>query len=246
MPRFFVLPTDIDKDSKTAALYGDDARHIARSLRMAVGDLVTLCDGEGTEYGARLTKIRDGECLLSLESESLSEAEPQAEITLFMAYPKSDKLETVVQKSVELGCARIVPFISERCIKRPNDEKKDKQTARLLRIAHEAAKQCGRGRLPEVEPVISFDGLLERIPDYTLTLFCYEGEGTESLKRVLSRGDTYKTIAVIVGSEGGFSETEAEKICAHGGTAVGLGKRILRCETAPTVCLSMLCYALEL
>ncbi len=246
MPRFFVLPTDIDRENKTAALYGDDARHIARSLRMAVGDLITLCDGEGTEYTARLTRIRDEECLLSLEKESLSEAEPLAEITLFMAYPKADKLETVVQKAVELGCTRIVPFISERCIKRPNDEKKDKQTARLLRIAHEAAKQCGRGRLPAVENAISFDELLKRIPDYTLTLFCYEGEGTEPIKNVLNPKATYKTIAVIVGSEGGFSENEAQKICSNGSTAVGLGKRILRCETAPTVCLSMICYALEL
>ena len=246
MPRFFVDVNDINKENMTARLTGDDARHIARSLRMAVGDALTVCDGCATEFDARLTKIRDEECELELLCERRSTTEPTVEITLFMAYPKGDKLEVVVQKAVELGCLHIVPFISERCIKRPTDEKKDKQTARLVKIAHEAAKQCGRGRLPSVSSPLSFSEMLDKIPLYDLTLFCYEGEGTEPIKAVLEQNKNAKEIAVIVGAEGGFAELEAEKITERGAKPTGLGKRILRCETAPTACLSMIMYAFEM
>ena len=246
MPRFFVLPSDIDKENKSAVLSGDDARHIARSLRMAVGDSLTLCDGNGTEYTAKLIKIRDEECICELVGEAESDREPPYETTLFMAYPKGDKLETVVQKAVELGCLHIIPFISERCVKRPQEDKKDKLAARLTRIAHEAAKQCGRGRLPDVSTMLGFTEMLDKICDYDLTLFCYEGEGTDPIKNVLCDAKGKKRIAVIIGSEGGFSSAEAEKIIATGARPTSLGNRILRCETAPTVCLSMISYALEM
>ena len=146
MPRFFVSPEAICDGQITIA--GDDARHIARSLRMAVGDEVTLSDGLGNEYSCRLTKIRDEECTAEVLSSEKSTREPTHPVTLYMAYPKGDKLETVVQKSVELGASHIVPFESERCIKRPAPEKAEKQTARLQRIADEAAKQCGRAKIP--------------------------------------------------------------------------------------------------
>ena len=244
MPRFFVEPEAICEGHATVA--GGDAYHIARSLRMAVGDEITLADGSGKEYLCRLTKIRDEECCAEVISEQISHSESPAEITLYMAYPKSDKLELIIQKSIELGAARIVPFESSRCIKRPKAEKIEKQTARLQRIAEEAAKQCGRARLPVVAEPISFKKVLEEAATAELSLFCYEGGGTRSLKEVLGTDTAPSSISVIVGSEGGFSPEEAEAAVAAKLTPVNLGPRILRCETAPMYALSAISYQLEL
>lgn len=245
MPRFFTSPDNISLDTGEAVIFGNDARHVARSLRMAVGDTVTVCDGLGNEYECRLTYIRDEECRSKIVSVNKTKSEPPKPITLYMAYPKSDKLELVVQKSVELGVSKIVPFVSERCIKRPKAEKEERQTERLSRIAEEAAKQCGRAKLPEVEAPISFPELLLRIKDGSCVLFCYEGEGAVSLRGVLSEANA-ESYSVIVGSEGGFTEEEARLAREAGAHVVNLGPRILRCETAPMFCLSAISYELEL
>ena len=144
MPRFFVTKDKIEEN--LIRITDADAHHIARSLRMAEGDGVTVCDGEGGEYRCTLARIRDEECIAEVVERIESASEPPMEITLCMAYPKGDKLETVIQKAVELGASRIIPFESSRCIKRPKAEKAEKQTARLARIAEEAAKQCGTDR----------------------------------------------------------------------------------------------------
>ena len=245
MPRFFVDPAAICDGEITVS--GDDARHIARSLRMAVGDEVTVCDGGGTEYLCRLSKIRDEECTADIISSEKSRAEAAHRITLYMAYPKGDKLETVVQKSVELGAHRIVPFESERCIKRPTPEKAEKQTARLQRIADEAAKQCGRAILPEVSNPLSYSEMIKHAAESELAIFCYEGEGALSLKKILEgHASAPSSISVVVGSEGGFSEAEAAEAERAGMIIANLGPRILRCETAPSYCLSAISYRFEL
>lgn len=248
MARFFISPEDIDRDGNTAAIRGEDAYHIARSLRMAEGDGVTLCDGRGTDYSCRLTRIRDDECTAEILDTHPSESEPSAKITLFMAYPKGDKLETVIQKAVELGAAEIIPFESSRCIKRPSAEKDGRRLTRLTRIAKEAAKQCGRGIIPEVLPTLRFREVLARRGEFDAVLFAYEGDGTVSLRSVLEgmRGDTPRRLAVVVGSEGGFSPEEANEARDAGFTPVNLGPRILRCETAPDYILSAISYAFEL
>ncbi len=243
MPRFFVSKDAIGDE---ITVTGGDAYHIARSLRMAVGDEITLSDGEGGEYLCRLTKIRDDECAATVISRGEARGESPIRITLYMAYPKSDKLELIIQKSVELGVAAIVPFESSRCIKRPKAEKAEKQTLRLSRIAEEAAKQCGRGFVPTVSEPIRFSEMLERAAAADCALFCYEGDGTRSLKDVLTDAADKKSFAVIVGSEGGFSPEEAEAADAAGLIPVNLGPRILRCETAPLYALSALSYFFEL
>ena len=245
MARFFVTKDDITDNVITIS--GKDAFHIARSLRMAVGDTLTVCDEDGTEYYSSLTRIRDEECECMIISKSDGKTESPVHVTLYMAYPKGDKLETVVQKSVELGASRIVPFESSRCIKRPAAEKADKITERLSRIAEEAAKQCGRSKLPTVSKMIKFNELLKEIDGYDLALFCYEGEGATSLKSTLEAyGKRGGKLAVIIGSEGGFSEDEAKAIISAGAKCVNLGPRILRCETAPDYCLSAISYHFEL
>ena len=243
MPRFFVSKDNISD----AALFieGDDARHIARSLRMAVGDEITASDGVGTEYTATLERIRDERVDALIVSSRPSPSEPSVRITLYMGYPKGDKLETVIQKAVELGVSRIVPFESSRCVKRPKQDKLDKLLSRFARIAEEAAKQCGRARLAEVTAPVDFRTALLDAKKSELCLFCYEGDGTRSLREVLSEKRA-ESISVIVGCEGGFSLNEAKEAEAAGLTPVNLGPRILRCETAPSYVLSCISYAYEL
>ncbi len=244
MPRFFAAKESFTQTS--VKITGDDARHIARSLRMAVGDELTVSDGEASEYLCRLTKIRDEECECLILSKKLSACEPPLDITLFMAYPKSDKLELVIQKAVELGASKIVPFESSRCIKRQKAEKAEKQTARLARIAEEAAKQCGRAKIPTVEASISYKKMLSLASQSELPLFCYEGSGTRSMKSVLEEHANLKSICIVVGSEGGFSPEEAKEARDAGLISINLGPRILRCETAPMYALSAISYFFEL
>lgn len=245
MARFFVSKEAIY--GNTAIICGDDAFHIARTLRMACGDEITVCDGSGTEYVCTLSKIRDNECTCEIVSQRNSNKESPANITLYMAYPKGDKLETVVQKAVELGASKVIPFESSRCIKRPSEDKMDKITTRLNKIAHEAAKQCGRAILPTVSKMKKFRDMSEDITSYDLAIFCYEGEGAQSLKKILEdHAEKSSSIAVIIGSEGGFSKDEAELIISKGAKCANLGPRILRCETAPDYCLSAISYFLEL
>lgn len=245
MPRFFIDKTQIEE----ASLYiiGDDARHIARSLRMAVGDEVTVCDKEGSEYVSRLTKIRDERCDAQIIEKVISKSEPKSYIRLFMSYPKSDKLEVIIQKAVELGAREIIPFESSRCIKKPKADKVAERTARLSRIAEEAAKQCGRAALPSVFPPLSFGDMINEAGSSKLVIFCYEGSGTLSLKAILDGFDTPpESISVVVGCEGGFSPEEAETAANAGFKMANLGPRILRCETAPDYCLSSISYKFEL
>ena len=244
MPRFFVPSSGFDADHVT--IQGDDAFHLARSLRMAVGDTVTVCDMQGREHLCRLDSLRDEICHLTVLSSKPSETEPPVDITLYMGYPKGDKLELVIQKAVELGASAIVPFLSERCVVKPRAEREEKQNDRHARIAQEAAKQCGRGRIPTVSMPISFSALLSAAAEYDAVLFCYEGDGTQSLKEVLGEHRGAKRLAVVIGSEGGFSLAEAEAARAAGCRLVGLGKRILRCETAPLCVLSAISYEFEL
>ncbi len=245
MPRFFV-PSDNFSESEVK-ITGDDAFHIARALRMAVGDLITVCDMHGAEYSCAITRIRDSECVCAVLSVSEGKTESPLYVSLYMAYPKGDKLEVVTQKAVELGVCEIAPFESSRCVKKPKPEKAERENARLTRIAEEAAKQCGRSRLVKILPSLSYSEMLREAKKADAVLFCYEGDGARSLKEVLSSFDSnVKTLAVIVGSEGGFSLAEAAAAKDMGAHIVNLGPRILRCETAPSYVLSAISYQFEL
>jgi 16S rRNA (uracil1498-N3)-methyltransferase len=213
---------------------------------MAVGDGIDVCDGSGAEYSCRLSRIRDEECVAEIIESRISSRELPLDVTLYMAMPKGDKLEVVVQKAVELGASSIVAFESARCIKRPAPDKAAKLVERLSRIAYEAAKQCGRAKIPEVRGIISFRELLSELPGYELSLFCYEAEDEFSIKNVLKSHARPKSCAVIVGSEGGFSEEEAKLATEAGAVTVSLGKRILRCETAPDYALTAISYEYEM
>ncbi len=249
MPRFFVGQDAILGDE--ILLTGENAHHIARSLRMAANDPLTVCDGQGTEYDCRiLSFLEDREVRARILSRKEQGNEPPCRIRLFQALPKGDKLETVIQKAVECGAAQIIPFESERCVVRMKPEAEGRKTERRCRIAEEAAKQCGRSLVPTVLPTVSFEEALRLAAESEICLFCYEGEGTVPLGQILRQNRSLLergcSLSVMVGSEGGFSNAEAEAAKKAGMYAVGLGRRILRTETAPVFVLSCLCLATEL
>ncbi|MCI8442312.1 MAG: 16S rRNA (uracil(1498)-N(3))-methyltransferase [Provencibacterium sp.] len=236
MPRFF---TDVPCGDY-AELSGEDARHVSFSLRMRTGEQLVLCDGRGTDFLCRIESFEEGRVRLRILKSCPSSAEPKTEITLFLALSKGDKLDLVIQKAVELGACAIVPFLSARCVSRPTPDAFEKKRARYRRIAYEAAKQCGRGRIPEVHPLQSFLQLRGQIADFDRPLFFYE-RAEQPLRSIPL--ENAHTIALIVGSEGGFDPEEAAALKRAGALEVSLGPRILRCETAPIAALAAVLYA---
>ena len=234
MPRFFVDSIDSDK----AYITGDDARHIGRSLRMRLGDELIVCCG-GIEYNTTIDTISDSEVVCSVISSERSKAEPALSITLYQAMPKGDKLELIIQKCVELGVCRIVPVLTSRCVSRPDSKSFEKKLTRYQKIAEEAAKQSGRGIIPEISGILSFDKAISDAKELDSAIVCYEN-GSEPVnnKTVLDK----KSIGVFVGAEGGFSEDEIKRLEENGILAVWLGQRILRCETAPMAITSILLH----
>ena len=244
MPRFFVPKADIDTVAGTVRIYGDDARHIARSLRMASGEGITVCDGEGTDYRCTLGRIRDdcAEAVINASSGCLSE--PPYFVTVCQALVKRDKMETVIQKSVECGASHILPFESSRCIMKMK-ENSDARIVRWNRIAAEAAKQCGRGMLPRVDAPVGFAAVAERVSGYDLKIFCYEDEHVTKLSSFLASVALPMKICIAVGPEGGFSPEEAEYARKNGFVSVTLGPRILRTESAAPFALAAISTVYE-
>ena len=225
MPRFF-----IDNPSEDIiTVRGSDASHISHSLRMKPGEKLTFCHG-GMDYNCTIESITAEEVICRVEEKKASVSEPTVRLTIYQAYPKQDKLEHIIQKTTELGAVRIVPFISSRCVARPDKASYEKKLIRLQKIAEEAAKQSGRGIIPEVSHLMRFTEALEDMKKNDLSLFCYENGG-EKLSSISFTEK--KSIGVMIGSEGGFDR--AEWLCAKesGAVPIWLGERILRCETCP-------------
>ncbi len=246
MPRFFAENENFDGSFVT--ITGDDAWHIARSLRMAVGEEITVCGSDGTEHRCRLERISDESVTAAVIESQSARGEMPFYTVLYQALPKGDKMDLIVQKAVENGICKVVPFVSERCVSRPDTKSLEKKRARWQRIALEAAKQCGRGVVPAVADAINFQTLLKEAAEHNLCCFCYEGDGTKSLKAVLKTHKLCKsdTLSVVIGSEGGFSEREAAMAAEAGASMCGLGERILRCESASSFALACISYEFEL
>lgn len=221
-----------------AALTGADAHHLAHVMRAHVGDTVLLCGPDALEYTGTVVSIGEGRVEFTVSEGLPSTAEPRCEVTLYAAYPKQGKLEEIIRHGVELGAARVIPFFSRYCVAAP--KKEDAKNERYRRIAAEAAKQCGRGILPQVAlPLPDFAAVCRELAGYDLALFFYECGGVP-LRSLLPGNPACppRNIALITGSEGGFSPEEAAAAAAAGAKTVGLGPRILRCETAPLAVLS--------
>ena len=238
MPRFFVEP--IAPEADAAVLTGETAAH-ARVLRLKSGESVTLCDGQGTDYQAVISGM-DADCVsLSILSRGPSESEPRVDCTVYMGFSKGDKLEHVIQKATELGANRICAFPSSRCVAKYDRKSLEKKLPRWQKIAASAAEQSGRGRIPTVLAADSYAQALENAAKADRALFFYENEQSHTLTAALE-GD-FSSVSIVTGPEGGFSEEEAQMAADAGLQICTLGRRILRCETAPLCALSAIMYA---
>lgn len=234
MPRFFMNnPLAV---GNTAVIDGADARHIAGALRMTVGEVLTLCDGAGTDYACTITAVNKDTVEATVDAAAPTASEPTLAVTLYMGMPKGDKLELVIQKAVELGVTAVVPVITARSIVRVGGKDAEKKQVRLQRIAAEAAGQSGRGIIPTVEAPISWKAALARLASEN-ALLCYEGGGAP-IGTLVTPADT--AVSLVVGPEGGFDPAEVDAVIAAGGKIATLGPRILRCETAPLAALAVL------
>ena len=237
MPKFF---TDKENIFDTSLyITGEDVEHLSRVYRAKVGYELTVCDGCGTDYSCRITDIEKSRITAEILSSCASETEPKVKVTLFQGLPKQGKMETVIQKTTELGITRIVPTITQRSVvKLPYGDTKKQQ--RWQKVAIEAAKQSGRGVIPEVTPVMSFEKAVDIASKMQVKIIPYEEEIETTLHSVLN--SDIKEIGIIVGSEGGFEREEVEYAKKHGVISVTLGKRILRTETVGPALLPIVLY----
>ncbi|MCX7842686.1 MAG: 16S rRNA (uracil(1498)-N(3))-methyltransferase [Clostridia bacterium] len=243
MPKFFVKYSDVI--GQNIKITGEDASHIKKVLRLRSGDSINISDDQGNDYHARIAKIEADYVLTQIESSSANISEPSIEVTLFQGLPKSDKMDLIVQKNVELGIAKIVPVITEHTVVKL-DSKKDAENKikRWQRISMEAAKQSNRGRIPEVSYPVSFEEAISLSANCHLRLIPYEKEKQMGLRKCLHNICGVKNAAVFIGPEGGFSEKEIQTALESGVIPVTLGPRILRTETAGLMVQSILMFAL--
>ena len=239
MARFFVEPEDFG--GETLALTGENAQH-AKVLRLKEGEEVLVCDGQGREAVCRVTGVASGEIGLEALEYRDSATEAAVKVSIYMAFPKADKLEHVIQKATELGAYEIVAFPSGRCVSKPDDKSLKKKVERWQKIAASAAEQSGRGRIPEVVVLTSFAAALERAAKADKALMFYENEHATTLRMALETG-SFRTVSLLTGPEGGLEEKEVAKAREAGLQVCTLGSRILRCETAPLCALSAVMYA---
>ena len=238
MTRFFVEPAELQAENPVLA--GENAKH-AKVLRLKAGEELLLCDGQGREALCAVLEIGDTQTVLTVKERRDAETEAAVRVSVYMAFPKADKLEHVIQKATELGAYEIVAFPSARCISRPDEKSLAKKVERWQKIAASAAEQSGRGRIPQVLTLPSYKAALDRASQADKALLFYENERATTLRMALESGP-YSTVSLLTGPEGGLEETEVKQAMDAGLSVCTLGKRILRCETAPLCALSAVMY----
>ena len=238
MPRFFMAGTNIL--GGMAIMTGRDAEHV-RVLRLRPGEDMIICDGKGTDYKCRLVKADKEQVEAEVIEIVPCPAEPSVQVTVLCGLPKGDRTDYIIQKCVEAGASEIMFFQSDRCVAKP--DKPEKKLERWQRIAEEAAKQSGRGIIPQVSWAGEYADALNVANQKELGLFMYETGEREALNAVLEANSDVKTAAIVTGPEGGFAPFEADLARIVGLHICSMGERILRCETAPVVAVSALMYA---
>ena len=239
MSRFFIAGTNLFKGA-TAIIRGRDAEHL-QVLRVRPGEDVTICDTEGSDYKCRLVRADKEEAELEVLEVVPCKGEPDVQVTVLSGLPKGERVDYLIQKSVEAGAHDIVFFQSARCVARPDDPYK--KLERWNRISEEAAKQSGRGIIPQVSWAADYGEVLNTAVHTDLPLFMYETGEREPLNQVLEANPGIHSAAVITGPEGGFEPFEADLARIAGLHICSMGERILRCETAPVVAVTALMYA---
>lgn len=239
MVRFFVQPDELQSDY--LVLTGENAAH-GKVLRLKPGEEVLVCDGQGNECTCSISNITPLQIDLTVCSRQASVTEPKVEVSIYLSFPKADKLEHVIQKATELGAHEIIAFPSARCVSKPDDKSLQKKLERWKKIAASAAEQSGRGRIPQVIVLPSFQAALARGSQAEKAILFYENEQATTLHMALANNN-FKTVSLLTGPEGGLEASEVAQAKAAGFEICTLGKRILRCETAPLCALSAVMYA---
>ncbi len=244
MPRFFVKPEQINEDR--ILLTGTDVNHIKNVLRMKTGDKLSVCDGNGTDYECEISSLDREEITLDIISSCACSTELTKKLYLFQGLPKSDKMELIIQKAVELGVYKIIPVQTSRCIAKLEPKKEEKKIARWQQISESAAKQSGRGIIPEICKPMNLRDALELAGTLDAAMIPYEkAEGIEKTRELIKELSNKDSVGIFIGPEGGFAEDEilmAEERSVH---PITLGKRILRTETAGMAILSVLMMEFE-
>ncbi|RED65703.1 16S rRNA (uracil(1498)-N(3))-methyltransferase [Cohnella lupini] len=251
MQRYFVPATQMGQQS--VALEGEDARHAAAVMRSKPGDCFIACDGQGRDVLAKIVTVDKDNVHADIMEELTSNAEMAWQVTVAQSLPKGDKLEIVIQKGTEAGAVAFQPFLSQRTVVQYDDRKEAKRIERWRKIAKEASEQSHRSLIPTINAVLTWKSLIKQFAEFDLVLLCYEEEGRagnetgNGLRDVLrefkqSQSSTAPRVMVVIGPEGGLTAQEAETAAASGAKLIGLGKRILRTETAALFALACLAY----
>lgn len=243
MPKFFIKKEDIKDSSVT--ITGADAVHISKVLRTDTGDTLTLCDGCGTDFLAKVVSVSKDSVLLNITKTLPCLSEPCVAVTLFQSLPKQSKMDYIIEKCTELGISAIIPVASKRSVVKVDDKKTEaKKLERWRKIAQESVKQCNRGKIPEVKDIMTLPEAIKYSQGLDLSLSAYECETKKSLKSALS-GATPKSVGIFIGPEGGFDESEIALFNDADIKTVTLGKRILRTETAGHTVLTAIMYEFD-
>lgn len=244
MSHFFVEPEQIS--GGTVTITGTDVNHIKNVLRKKQGDVIIVSDGRNTDFTCRICDISQELVSAQIISADENASELPARIVLFQGLPKSDKMELIIQKAVELGAAEIVPVAMKNCVMKIVPQKAEAKVKRWRAIAESAAKQSGRNFVPEVAMPMTFSQALEYGASLDVKLLPYENQrGMEHTRCIMRQCVGKKSIGVWIGPEGGYAPEEIDRACAAGWTLVSLGRRILRTETAGLAALAMLIYVLD-
>lgn len=244
MHHFFVEPKDIHDEY--IKVTGEDINHIKNVLRMKINEKLLIGDGTGKEYTCSIMDIGEEEILLKIEDFDNEGRELPVDIYLFQGLPKSDKMELIIQKAVELGARAVVPVATKRAIVKLDKNKEYSKIKRWQAISESAAKQSRRGIIPEIYNVMSFKEAIDYVRDFEIRLIPYENcEDIKNTKKTISEIEKGQKIAIFIGPEGGFCESEIEYAVENNVTPISLGKRILRTETAGLMILSVIMYEIE-
>ena len=244
MYRFFVEASQIKENH--ILIEGANMNHMKQVLRMRVGDVVTISDGQQKDYRCIIKTIMEDEILLDIETVVPTTNELVSRISLFQGIPKKDKMEWIIQKNVELGVCEIIPVKMKRCVVKLDDKTAKKKVERWEGISEAAAKQSKRSIIPMVQAPVTFKGMLEQLKEMDLVLVPYENaEGMAYTRTVLGQLKGIKNIGIVIGPEGGFDQEEINHLMATEAKIISLGRRILRTETAGMTLLANLMIQIE-
>ena len=244
MHHFFVTPEQVKENH--IYIEGSDVNHVKNVLRMKLGEELEICDGNNKKYLCEIEEMTSDYVCALIKEEMSSDTELPSRLYLFQGLPKSDKMELIIQKAVELGTYEIIPVATKRAVVKLDDKKASKKVERWNSIAEGGAKQSGRSFIPEVTAVMSFKEALAYAGKLDVVLIPYElAEGMAETKQIISAIEPGQSVGIFIGPEGGFEISEVESAMAAGAKAITLGKRILRTETAGLTTLSILMYHLE-